>query len=506
MALIDRILALPPDKRRTTIALLDDEDRFLLDQVISVAIGLQKDDWYCDREECDGEPHDQWVHCTHVDPAEHRPACRHARSKQRPPPGDWFVWLIQTGRGWGKTLAASHWIRRQALNRPGTDWAIIAPTNRLLWRNCVDGPSGLLAVVKEGEIASVNRSSAVIHFTNGSRIYLESAEVPDRLRGTNLTGAWCDELGSWSRAEAWYEGLIPSVRIGEQARVCVTTTPRPSVLMRDLNKRDDGSVVVVKGTTYENASNLSRSALEEMRRRYEGTRVGRQEIHGELLEEIEGALWKRDWIDRNRMAPLASPQKLYELISPTRVVVAVDPAGTANPESDETGIVVMARGADGRAYVLEDLSGQHRVEYWPVVVIDAAKRWETDRVVAEVNFGADYIGNALKMAGYRGGYEAVRATHGKAVRAEPVAIAYQQDQVVHVGEFVELENQLVEWVPGNGDSPDRLDALVWAAHYLGFGTMNWASLYDASPKEEPADSVVPTRGGWSSVYTKREGQ
>lgn len=501
MSFVDLLLEVPAEERARAFLALSPAERAALGEAIDAAVTRLTDDWYCDRTPCDGEPHGRWRFCAHPD-GEHRPSCRHARDKQRPPPGDWYIWLVMAGRGWGKTLTASQWLRRQALAHEGSEWAIVAPTNRTLWRNCIDGPSGILRTLADRDIAGLNRAAAVLTLTNGARIYFESAEVPDRLRGSNLWGAWCDELGSWSRSEAWYEGLVPSVRIGEHPQIVITTTPKPTLLMRDLANRTDGSVRIVSGPTWENASNLSSAALDEMRRRYDGTRLGRQELRGELLEEIEGALWLQAWIDDTRLPATDDADQLFARIQPVRVIVAIDPAGSASETSDETGIIVAAKGEDGHGYVLEDLSGRHRVEAWPAIVMAAVERWSADRVVAEVNYGGDYIGRVLKAAGYRGAYATVHATRGKQLRAEPVAMAYERARIHHVGEFERLEEQMREWVPGVGSSPDRVDALVWAMTYLDVViSSSWADLY--RPTEEHVAGDEPKtirRSSWASVY------
>lgn len=425
------------------------------------------------------------------------------------------------------TLTGAQWVKRKAKANPGVFYAVIAPTHRMLYRNCVDGPSGLRHVLGVQDRDYVlNRSSNEIRLPNGTVIYLESAQEPDRIRGANLSGAWCDEVGSWTYAATWYEALVPAVRIEPKPQILVTTTPKPTVIMRDLLKRTDGSVVVTYGSQRENRINLSERAIREFELRYKGTRLGRQELEGELLEEAQGALWKHEWIDSTRLwghtvHPDGSTTKwtidgLYEKIQPVRVVIGVDPAGTNDPESDETGIIVAAKGKDGHGYVLADLSGQYDVEQWPQVVIAAAGRWGVDRVVAEVNFGADYIGSTLRAAGYRGGYEPVRATRGKAVRAEPAAIAYQQGNVHHVNDFEILEAQMCEWVPGiTSDSPDRLDACVWALSWLGVAVQStWADAYpkperneyrpfeDGKQEETPQLNQEVKRGGWGKVYRK----
>lgn len=220
-----------------------------------------------------------------------------ARPEQLPPDGNWFVWLLMAGRGFGKTRAGAEWLARQALETSG-DWAVIARSNHDCRATCVEGPSGLLQALNlPRDCQEYNRVNGEIRLPNDSVIRMYAAESPDRLRGPNLSGAWADELATWRYPrEAWHEGLMPALRIGNP-RIVVTTTPRRTPLIRELLSRKDGSVALTRGSTFDNAENLSKEALEEMRRRYEGTRLGRQELYGELIEDVEGALWTRDMLE-----------------------------------------------------------------------------------------------------------------------------------------------------------------------------------------------------------------
>lgn len=233
---------------------------------------------------------------------------RVARPKQLPPPGDWFVWLIMSGRGWGKTATGAAWLAREALTHPGLNYAVVARSSHETRATAVEGPSGLLhALGLPRECKEYNRTTGEIWLPNGAVIRSYSAESPDRLRGPNLAGAWADELGSWRYVqETWHEGLMYALRIGEP-KIVVTTTPRRTKLLRELLARDDGSVFVTRGSTFENAANLSASALAELKRRYEGTRLGRQELEGELIDDVEGALWSRTMLE-NRVAWEIEPE------------------------------------------------------------------------------------------------------------------------------------------------------------------------------------------------------
>ena len=262
--------------------------------------------WYCDRPDCDGEPHDGYHWCNHpLESDSHTSHCRHARAAQRPPDGDWFVWLVMSGRGWGKTRAGAEWLAHQARTHPNGQYGVIGRTTEQCRETCIEGESGLLKAL--GYVITsreYNRTTGEIKLPNETVIYAYSAENPESLRGPNLSGAWCDELAAWHYEETWTEGLMPALRIG-RPRVLVTTTPRKTKLVRELVSRDDGSVVMTRGATFDNIMNLSPSAIVELRRRYEGTRLGKQELYGELLEDVPGALWNAANIEANRLELVA---------------------------------------------------------------------------------------------------------------------------------------------------------------------------------------------------------
>jgi phage terminase large subunit-like protein len=393
-----------------------------------------------------------------------RPRAWHeqARTAQLPPPGDWAIWLVLAGRGFGKTRLAAEWIAEQAATHPDTEWAIVAPTWRDCRKTCIEGPSGLVRALLPGELESMNASDLQIRLSNGSRIYGYSADRPDRLRGANLSGAWVDEAAAMVHADELFgEALMPALRIGENPRVLITTTPRPVKLLRDLLARDDGTVAVVRGSTWDNAKNLSRTALAELRARYEGTRLGRQELEGELLEDIEGALWSREILDGTRVdrAPTLA-----------RIVVGVDPAVTSGEKSDYTGIVVAGRSPDGHLYILEDATMKGTPHNCMSAAVSAYHRWHADRIVGEVNNGGDYIGTVLKTIDANAAYSTVRATRGKVVRAEPISALWEQGRGHIVGALPTLEDQMCSFTPDTKESPDNMDAMVWAAHELNVGT------------------------------------
>lgn len=397
------------------------------------------------------------------------------RPEQHEPEGDWNVWLILSGRGWGKTRTGGEWLAKRVLEEPKTldgtptQWAIIAPKFADTKNVCVEGPSGFLkALTNRGLVADVdyvyNKSSYKIMFNTGQVIHMFGADSPDSGRGLNLSGAWLDELAMWAYPyETWTEGLAPSLRIGARPRVVVTTTPKPIKLLRDWTKRTDNSVHITRGSTFDNSTNLSETALVELKARYEGTRVGRQELYGELLESSEGALWTRQWIEDCRIEASAIPPLI-------RVVVAIDPAVTSGEDSDETGIVTAGMSADGRFFVLADDTLKGTPNAWAHAAVDAYKRHKADRIIAEGNNGGDMIINLLHQVDRFVPVRKVTATRGKQLRAEPISALYEQYRVHHVGAFPQLEDQMVMWTPESKESPDRLDALVWALTELSEGS------------------------------------
>jgi phage terminase large subunit-like protein len=381
------------------------------------------------------------------------------------------IFLIMSGRGFGKTAAGANWIVERALEFPKSEWAVLAPDFRGVRKTCFESDVGVLGCLQDGELANYRRNELQIILSNGSVIYGYSAENPEKIRGANLWGAWADEIGSWRYTATWYEGLLPALRKGEHPRIVATTTPRPTRLINDLVSRSDGSVHITRGATWENAENLSDIALAELHRQYDGTRLGRQELEGELLEDVEGALWTRQMIDELRVGP----DKLPEMV---RVVVAIDPAQSSDPEADETGIIVAGEGDDGHGYILADLSGRYTPHMAMRVAIRAYNENMADCVVAEANSGGDYIRDLLRNVDASVAYKGVRASRGKLVRAQPVSSLYEQGKIHHVGSFPQLEDQMVLWTPETLESPDRLDAMVWAVSELrGLGAADWASAY-----------------------------
>ena len=384
-----------------------------------------------------------------------------AHDGQIEPPGDWRVWLIRAGRGFGKTRAGAEWVSAMARAMPDSRIALVGGTIEDVRRVMIEGESGILRVGRHGDHFDWRRDAGELTFKSGAVAYVYSAEAPEKLRGPEHAVAWCDELSKWRNGDATWDNLMMTMRIGDRPRVLVTTTPRPNALMRRVMTLP--GVIETLGRTRDNA-HLPASFVEAMQGMYGATTLGRQELDGELIEDLTGALWLRAGIERCRVAAAA------ELV---RVVVGVDPPATAG--GDACGIVAVGLGRDGHAYVLADASVRGASpEGWARAVARCAKRWKADRVVAEVNQGGDMVKSVLAASDVKLAVRAVRATRGKVARAEPVAALYEADRVSHVGAFPALEDELCGLVAGGdyrgpGRSPDRADALVWALTVLMLG-------------------------------------
>lgn len=384
---------------------------------------------------------------------------KQSRESQRTPNGDWDIWLILAGRGWGKTRTGAQDIVAYAAKHPNTICGVVAPTGGDLRRVCFEGPSGLLSIIPDecywqGDRRSYNRSSMEIRLWNGSVIQGYAAIEPDRLRGPQFHRIWADELAAWRYPET-YDQIMFGLRLGEKPRMVVTTTPRPTPIIISLANRAGKDVHLTKGNTFENYENLADSALAQLKEKYEGTRLGRQELYADILDDHEGALWSYRMIDENRLSKIQAPEM-------SRIVVAIDPAVTNNESSDETGIVVCGRGVDDKFYVLEDASLKDSPDAWGRKAVDCFYLHNADRIVAEVNNGGDLVERLIRNVDSSVPYTPVTASRGKLVRAEPIAALYEQKKVHHVGSFPVLEDQMCSYVAGGRKSPDRLDALVWA--------------------------------------------
>ena len=398
-----------------------------------------------------------------------------ARPAQLAPDGNWRVWLILAGRGWGKTRTGAEWVRSLVAAGCGRV-ALVGATAADVRETMIEGESGILSISPNNDRPIYEPSKRRLTWPNGAIATSYSADEPERLRGPQHDAAWCDELATWRYPDAWHQ-LRFGLRLGKNPRVLATTTPRPVKLIRDLVKREGQDVFVTRGITTENSQNLPAVYIEEMMARYGGTRLGRQELLAEVLEDVPGALWQRDWIERDRV------DRAPEF---RRVVVAIDPAASSGEDADETGIVVVGMGTDGRGYVIDDVSGRYTPHEWARHAISAYRQHKADRIIAEKHNGGEMVENTIRMIDPNVSYKAVHASRGKVTRAEPVAALYEQRRVSHVGSFPQLEDQLCNFSSdidrNRSGSPDRLDAMVWALTGLiventaGFGIIEWARL------------------------------
>src|SRR6516225_493913 len=400
-----------------------------------------------------------------------------ARPEQLPPAGSWRVWLLMAGRGFGKTRSGAEWVRAE-VKAGRRRIALVGPTAADARNVMVEGASGILAISPGPERPLYEPSKRRLTWPNGAIATTYSADEPERLRGPQHDAAWCDELGAWRYPEAW-DMLMFGMRLGADPRTVVTTTPRPAKLIRDLVR--DPICVVTRGTSYENRGNLAPAFFEQIIRKYQGTRLGRQELDAELLEDTPGALWSHASIEASRLrsAPVM-----------TRVVVAIDPAVTSGEEADETGIVVAGKDQSGHGYVLADISGRYPPTEWARLAIAAYRTHRADRIVAEVNNGGDMVGATLRMVDPNVAFTAVRASRGKIVRAEPVAALYQQGRVHHIGTFPQLEDQMTNFT---SDIDRAAAGLLLVRTASGFAVIeSWNGwIYPSSPSEREG---VPMTG------------
>jgi phage terminase large subunit-like protein len=398
--------------------------------------------WYCTRgRSCDGEEHAGFMY-------------PHARGDQWPPPGeDWFAWFLSGGRGSGKTRTGAEYARRMS-ERVGR-MALIAPTGADVRDTMIEGVSGLQAVCAlAGQKIHWEPSKRRVTFENGCIATTFSGEEPDRLRGPNHGFAWLDEPAHMPLIEEVWSNLMFGLRIGKRPHVVLTSTPLPTEWVKRMQAKEN--TVVVRVSTYANLKNLAENFRQEVVDQYEGTRKGRQELYGEVLLDVEGALWQEEYLTHDTVDP----------DSMDRIVIGVDPAGTANKRSDLTGIVV-AGVRDKKGYVLADHSGKYSPQQWSAIVNDLYEKFKADCIVAERNYGGDMVKDVI-LRGATDLPPRIKVPHGqrsKSLRAEPIVALYEQSKVIHRtgSDLSKLENEMLTWVPASGmASPNRVDALVWA--------------------------------------------
>jgi predicted phage terminase large subunit-like protein len=416
-----------------------------------------------------------------------------ARPEQLPPAGDWRRWVTLSGRGAGKTKSGAEWVRSIACGDTPLaggecrSIAIIAETAKDARQVIAEGPSGILAIHPK-DFRPTYTEKGGFTWPNGARGLIYNATEPDQLRGPNFDAAWCDELAKWRYAQETWDMLQFGLRLGTHPRQVITTTPRPIPLLKTILALP--KTVIVRGKTHDNAANLAQEFLEDIEARYEGTRLGRQELNGEILDDIPGALWTRAAIDERRIGPGALPAMV-------RVVVGVDPAAKESKAGDstsETGIVVAGLGEDGRGYVLDDLSCRLSPMGWARKAVAAYDRYSADCIVVEINQGGAMVKTVLQAERGNLPVREVRASKGKTTRAEPIAALYEQGRVSHAGAFPTLEDQMVLFTPfgieGDG-AADRVDALVWA-----FTDLFPRITKTKNPFEEPDKWGGGREGGW----------
>lgn len=394
-----------------------------------------------------------------------------ARPEQLPPPGDWHVWLVLAGRGFGKTRTGAEWISSRA--KSGfRRFALIAETAADARDVMVEGETGVLAVSPPTFMPHYEPSKRRLTWPNGAIASTFSGDEPDQLRGPQFDSAWADEPAKWKYGSEAWDNLEFGLRMSAKPQAVATGTPKPVKLIKDL--MGDPQTVKTGGNTYANMDNLPASFIHRVVSKYEGTRLGQQELHAQLLEDNPGALWKRsEMIDAHRVATVP------DLI---RIVVGVDPEATSGESSAETGIVVAGIDRNDHGYVLDDMTLMASPNGWATQVVAAYTKYRANRIIAEINNGGEMVENTIRVVSKNVSYKGIHASRGKVVRAEPIATLYERGMVHHVGTFADLEDQMCQWTPGD-KSPDRLDALVWALTEL--------MLDDTG---EVAHSVSPLKG------------
>jgi phage terminase large subunit-like protein len=386
--------------------------------------------------------------------------------QQRPEGDDWNIWMYLAGRGAGKTRTASEWVREEAkyTNTGQRRFALVARTAADVRDVIVEGESGIINVTPHSERPLYEPSKRRLTWPNGNTATCFTADEPDSLRGPQFTHAWGDEVAAWRQTPdgaglTAFENLRIGTRLGQNPKIMITTTPKRVPLLYELLREAEthpGKVIITKGSTMDNTGNLSQAYMDGILGVYEGTRLAAQELYGEMLSDVEGALWTVELIDRTR--------QMSAMNAPLRVI-GVDPSVAENPR-DECGIVVVSSTADRDLYkrqswVLEDASILGSPDVWANRVVAMARKWGCP-VVAEVNQGGALVRNAINTIDPSVKVLEVHSKYGKALRAEPITLAYEQDRVHHVGYLADLESQMTAWIPGEGKSPDRVDALVHA--------------------------------------------
>ena len=381
-----------------------------------------------------------------------------ARPSQLPPSGDWDGWAFIGGRGTGKSRAGAEWVREMVEAGEAGRFALVGPTAGDIRDVMVEGESGILATASPWCRPTFEPSKRRLTWPNGAQASLYSSEEPDRLRGPQHDAAWCDELCAWNEPQSTWDMMQFGLRLGRRPRWLVTTTPKPIKLLRDLLCLEGHGVVITRDSTLANAANLPPAFIAAVTKRYGGTRLGRQELNAELLEDTPGALWSRAMLEGASFEG-TTPEMV-------RIVVAVDPSGTSGvDDGDSVGIVICGKGIDGFFYVLGDWTCKLSPAGWGRRAVDAYREFSADRVIAERNFGGAMVEHVIRTVDTSVSFREVTAARGKIARAEPIAALDEQGKVRHTGSFPELEDQMSAMTSSgfaSAGSPDRVDALVWA--------------------------------------------
>lgn len=450
-----------------------------------------------------------------------------ARRNQIAPEGMWTFWLLLAGRGFGKTRTGAEWINHRVELGLAKRIALVGPTASDVRKVMVEGESGIVAISPPWNRPLWEPGKLQLTWPNGAIAQLFSAESPERLRGPQCDTFWADELAAWQKLQETWDMLQFGFRLGSDPRGCITTTPKPLPIVKDLikddrNKKEEGQTAVVRGSTYDNKANLAPKFYKSVVTKYEGTRLGRQELDAEILEDMPGALWQRSALDLNRISGVPPfPRILKESVVPgepsefetletlkraataimamagedlIRCVVAVDPNASNNEGSDEIGITVSGKGLSGKGYLLADCSMRGSPNEWASCAVLAHDAFQADRVIGEANQGGNMVeytihsaAKALKIDGLRQsdnvGVTLVHATRGKATRAEPVSSLYEQNRISHVGTHPVLEDQMCLFTmdfdrKSMGYSPDRVDALVWGFTHLFHEQQEGAGIFE----------------------------
>lgn len=423
---------------------------------------------------CDGAPHDGYPY-------------RHAREDQWPPPGtDWLLWFLMGGRGSGKTRTGAEYVRQ--MSKKVGRIALIGATNQAVRDVMVEGESGLMNVFGNyGEKIEYRPALRRITFPSGAIATLFTGEEPDRLRGPQHGGFWLDEPSHFPLIDDVWDQLMFGMRLGQRPHGLCTSTPLPNKWTKA--RVADPKTRMVRVSTYANLANLAPTVKDTILARFEGTRMGKQELEGELLADVEGALWRAEL-----MVTLQTPLDIRDF---ERIIVSIDPAGTANRRSDETGIVVVGKRGNA-GYVLGDYSGKYSPQGWSEKADWAYRAFKADAIVAEKNFGGDMVKTTIESSGTSARIIVTTASRSKQLRAEPVVALYEQRRIFHNVPVLELEEEMLTWVPGQGDSPNRIDAMVHGFTEL-FGGFADASIASASGR----GPLSPKPSGVISPFKRR---